>query len=160
MIAVAETGQAVPHLLKHLRIVLAAARGLANPYRREWVCACQGRSKFCDSRPTVLGLSAQQIRFCAKPSVPFDTTGQCMSKRLDFAMPERWVEHDSLHVAVNHHATMNMGLNVMVKRVAMSNRSSQTFDKGKTVGHAEMTRLVDAVWMAKRRSRQHAGCKP
>ncbi|SDP22766.1 hypothetical protein SAMN04488595_10610 [Ralstonia sp. 25mfcol4.1] len=87
-LAVAKTGQTVPHLFEHLRIVLAEVQGLANPHRRQQVCACQDRSKFRDGWAAVLLLSAQQIGSCAKAGVPFDTTGQCMGKRLDLRMAE------------------------------------------------------------------------
>lgn len=88
VVAVAKTGQAVPRLFKHLRIVLADAYGLANPRRCQQVRACKGRSKFCDGWAAVLVLSAQQICTCAKAGVPFDTTGQCVGKRLNVRMPK------------------------------------------------------------------------
>ncbi|SDP68916.1 hypothetical protein SAMN04488595_116108 [Ralstonia sp. 25mfcol4.1] len=48
----------------------------------------------------------------------------------------------------------------MIKGIDLPRRGSQSFGKGKTVKHAEVTRLVDAVRVAKRRATHHARIKP
>lgn len=62
-----------------------------------------------------------------------------MSERLHDRIAQSWVEYDRHYVDGASHAAINVSLDVMVLRIALAGQGIQTFDKGETVEHVEVT---------------------